>query len=86
MPRHLHSLAEIERIAKTAHQACKALREAFGDHSQYDWEKQSESFRIGAIAIVRALIANPNLPSSAEETQLARAQDNVFRAIVAALA
>lgn len=54
-----------ELIAKTCHEANRALCLAFGDHSQLAWEHAPEWQRESAVSGVKFCIANPDAPPSA---------------------
>lgn len=56
---------KITSIAKVCHQANKAICEAFGDHSQPDWDNAPRWQRDSAIAGVKFNVENPNAPASA---------------------
>lgn len=53
-------------IAKTCHQANKALCEANGDSSQKDWDEAEEWQRDSAVKGVEFRIANPEAAASAQ--------------------
>jgi hypothetical protein len=53
-------------IAKTCHQANKALCEAVGDTTQKDWDAADEWQRESAIKGVRFALENPDAPESAQ--------------------
>src|SRR5882762_11783264 len=54
-----------ELIAKTCHEANRALCAAFGDHSQLAWADAPEWQRESAVNGVKFCIANPDAPPSA---------------------
>lgn len=54
-----------ELIAKTCHEANRALCVAFGDHSQPAWADAPEWQRESAVNGVKFCIANPDAPPSA---------------------
>ncbi len=58
-------MSDLESIARTCHQANKALCEAFGDTSQVGWAEAPEWQRQSAIKGVEFCKANPDAPPSA---------------------
>jgi hypothetical protein len=56
---------DAEHIAKTCHEANRALCAAFGDHSQVAWEDAPQWQRDSAIKGVQFCAANPDAPPSA---------------------
>lgn len=56
---------EILRIARTCHEANRALCAAFGDHSQVAWEDAPDWQVDSAIKGVEFCMANPDAPPSA---------------------
>ncbi len=56
----------IEDIASVCHQANKAICEAFGDHSQVEWDKAERWQRDSAIRGVEFAYDNPDAPPSAQ--------------------
>jgi len=55
----------VDTIAKTCHEANRALCAAFGDHSQVAWEDAPQWQRDSAIKGVIFCTANPDAPPSA---------------------
>ena len=51
---------DIESIARTCHEANRALCASFGDHSQIPWEKAEQWQRDSAIAGVKFRLDNPD--------------------------
>lgn len=56
---------DIDAIAKTCHEANRALCAAFGDHSQVAWEDAPSWQRDSAVGGVKFCIDNPEAPPSA---------------------
>jgi hypothetical protein len=57
-------MCDVEKIAKTCHEANRALCAAFGDHSQVAWEDAPEWQRVSAVKGVEFNLANPDAPPS----------------------
>jgi hypothetical protein len=58
-------MRNLEAIAKTCHEANRALCAAFGDHSQVAWEDAPQWQRDSAIKGVEFNLSNPDAPPSA---------------------
>ena len=59
----------IEQIARTAHEANRALCASFGDRSQKPWDEAEGWQRESAIKGVQFRIANPDASDSAQHDQ-----------------
>ncbi len=55
----------VEQIAKTCHEANKALCEALGDFSQVPWDDAPQWQKDSAVEGVKFNLANPEAPASA---------------------
>lgn len=56
---------QIELIARTVHEANRALCQAFGDFSQPNWDSATGYYRESTYAQIDFLIKNPDAPASA---------------------
>jgi hypothetical protein len=57
---------DVIRIARVAHEANRALCEAFGDVSQVPWDIAPEWQKLSAVEGVEFALANPDAPASAQ--------------------
>lgn len=55
----------VEQIAKTCHEANKALCESLGDYSQVPWDYAPQWQKDSAVEGVKFNLANPEAPASA---------------------
>ena len=64
----------ISRAAMVCHQANKALCEAFGDHSQPDWDDAPDWQKDSAVQGVTFAVENPDAPAAAQHDAWAKAK------------
>lgn len=59
------NITHITHIARICHEANRALCEAFGDHSQVEWDSAPDWQKESAIKGVQFCLENPDAPPSA---------------------